>query len=93
MHHCTDRSGKWEHEVKQLALVIPTANTLCLCGLGSIPEEKRVEAEKILDEIEIMPVGSKVASGEPFNCRTWLKMAVAQLDRTRVIRLISDVGT
>ena len=71
---------------------MPTADTLCLTGLGSIPEEKRVEAEKTLGEVEVMPVGSKVASGEPFNCRTWLKMAVHQLDRTLVIRLISDVG-
>ena len=77
---------------KPLDRVLPTANTLCLAGLGSIPETRRAEAEKILDEIEIMPVGSKVASGEPFNCRTWLKMAVNQLDRARVIRLISDVG-
>lgn len=77
----------------QLDHVFPTANTLCLAGLGSIPEEKRAEMEKILDEVEIMPVGSKVASGEPFNCRTWLKIAVHQLDRARVIRLISDVGT
>ena len=92
LHHCTDRSGKWEHEVKPLNRVLPTANTLCLAGIGSIPETRRAEAEKILDEIEIMPVGSKVASGEPFNCRTWLKMAVGQLDRARVIRLIGDVG-
>lgn len=92
MHHCTDRSGKWEHEVKRLEAVVPTKSTLCLAGVGFIPEERRANAEKILDEIEIMPVGSKVASGEPFNCRTWLKMAVVKLDRARVIDLISDVG-
>ena len=93
LHHCTDRSGKWEHEVKPLLSVVPTMNTVCLASLGAIPEGKRAELEKILDEVEIMPVGSKVASGEPFNCRTWLKMAVYKLDRARVIRLIGDVGT
>lgn len=92
MHHCTDRSGEWVHEVKPLSQVVPTANTVCLAGLGTIPEEKRAEAQKILDEVEIMPVGSKVASGDLFNCRTWLKMAIYQLDRARVIKLISDVG-
>lgn len=93
MHHCTDRSGEWVHEVKRVSYVMPSANTLCLAGLGSVAEERRAEAERILDEIEILPVGSKVASGEPFNCHTWLKAAVGQLDRARVIRLISDVGT
>lgn len=92
MHHCTDRSGKWEYEVKYHRVMLPTANTLCLAGIGAIAEEKRAEAEKIMNEVELMPVGSKVASGEPFNCRTWLKMAVHQLDRARVIRLMSDAG-
>lgn len=73
--------------------MVPTADTVCLAGLGSIPEEKRADAEKILGKVEVMPVDSKVASGEPFNCRTWLNMVIHQLDRARIIRLISDVGT
>ncbi|KAL2756009.1 hypothetical protein ACRALDRAFT_2027649 [Sodiomyces alcalophilus JCM 7366] len=91
LHHCTDRSGQWVHEIKYFPRVFPTASTVCLAGVGFIPKEQRAEAERILDEIEILPVGSKVASGEPFNCRTWLKMAVHQLDRARVISLISDI--
>lgn len=79
--------------MERLDILAPTADTLCLAGLGPVTEEKRAELEKILGEVEIMPVGSKVKSGELFNCRTWLKMAVYQLDRARVIRLISDVGT
>lgn len=73
--------------------MVPTTNTVCMVGPGQIPEEKRAEAERIMDEVAIMPVGSKVASGELFNCRTWLKMAIHQLDRACVIKLISDVGT
>lgn len=79
--------------MKKLDVVAPTQNTVCLAGLDAIPETKRAELEKILDEVEIMPVGSTVASGEPFNCRTWLKMAVNKRDGARVIRLMSDVGT
>ena len=77
---------------RAIDILVPAADTLCLAGLGSIPEEKRAGA-KILGEVEVMPVDSKVASGEPFYCRTWLKMAIHQLDRARVIRLISNVGT
>ena len=61
--------------MRRLPRVVPTANTLCLVGVGAIPE-KRAEGERILDEVDILPVGSMVESGEPFNGRTWLKKAI-----------------
>ena len=92
MHHCTDRSGDWKYVTRELPKVTPTDNSICIAGLGFIGESKRAQALKLMSEVALHPIDTILPSGEPFNCRTWLKMAIYEMDRARVIKLISDVG-
>lgn len=92
IHQATDRSGQWVYEIKELEQVQPTASMICMVGVGNIPPEQRAKAEEAMKSVNVPPEGGTLPTGEPFNCRTWLKLAVSALQKAGVLRLPMHVG-
>lgn len=65
---------------------------ICLVGIGNIPFENRAEATEVMKSVHVPPEGGNLRTGEPFNCRTWLKLAIGVLQRAGIIGLPLHVG-
>ncbi|SPQ20431.1 d85bf281-b71e-4c31-bc72-72993c8368d1 [Thermothielavioides terrestris] len=87
IHQATDRNGQWEYEIKDLPQIQPTASMICLVGIGNIQPDKRAKAEEAMRSVHVPPEGGTLRTGEPFNCRTWLKLAVAALQKAGILNL------
>ncbi|AEO71212.1 uncharacterized protein THITE_2123382 [Thermothielavioides terrestris NRRL 8126] len=92
IHQATDRNGQWEYEIKDLPQIQPTASMICLVGIGNIQPDKRAKAEEAMRSVHVPPEGGTLRTGEPFNCRTWLKLAVAALQKAGILNLPLHVG-
>lgn len=64
----------------------------CLVGIGSIPPQKRTETEEVMKSVRVPPEGGTLRTGEPFNCRMWLKLAVGALQKEGVLDLPLHIG-
>lgn len=65
---------------------------ICLVGIGSIPLENRAEATEAMKNVHVPPEGGTLRTGEPFNCRTWLKLAIGALQRAGILSLPQHAG-
>ncbi|KAJ4306268.1 hypothetical protein N0V88_001066 [Collariella sp. IMI 366227] len=92
LHQATDRSGLWVYESLEHEKLQPTRSMLCLTGIGSIPPQKRAEAEEVMKSARVPPEGGTLRIGEPFNCRTWLKLAVGALQKEGFLELPLHIG-
>ncbi|KAL2256902.1 hypothetical protein VTK26DRAFT_952 [Humicola hyalothermophila] len=96
IHQATDRTGTWVYEVKELTQVEPTKSMICLVGIGNISPDKRPEALEAMKSVPVLPDGGTLRTGEPFNCRTWLKLAVGALQKAGILDLplhVEDIET
>ncbi|KAK4130636.1 hypothetical protein BT67DRAFT_445447 [Trichocladium antarcticum] len=96
IHQATDRNGSWEYEIKDIEEGQPTRSMICLVGIGNIPFANRAEATEVMKSVHVPPEGGNLRTGEPFNCRTWLKLAIGVLQRAGIIGLplhVEDVET
>ncbi|KAK4239349.1 hypothetical protein C8A03DRAFT_32605 [Achaetomium macrosporum] len=92
IHQTTDRTGSWAYEIREVEQVQPTRSMICLVGIGYIPPEKRAEAEEAVKSVHVPPQGGNLRSGEPFNCRTWLKLVISVLQKEVILELPLHVG-
>jgi hypothetical protein len=65
---------------------------ICLVGIGNIPLENRAEAAEAMKSVRVPPEGGTLRTGEPFNCRTWLKLAIGALQRAGILGLPLHAG-